>query len=171
MATAKKAAARTTAEADGDSNSPDAPKVGPKETPDAREIDGTAPTGDQLDEILVRNDEPDVDRDGRFHHTFVLPPTGVIAEDNWADSDGAEEIHNASKVALLELALHRGLHPQEEARFDGEATRKDGSRELSYSVLVRPAHDVAHPSAETVAPSSALVAMGGDTLAGKDQEK
>lgn len=105
---------------------------------------------------------PDAPHDGRFHKRFVLPPTSRIAEDNWADADGAEQLHNANKVDVLELALHRGLHPQGDVAFDGEDTLADGSVALDYSVEVREADKVV--AAETHTPSSELNDLGGTTV-------
>jgi len=114
-------------------------------------------------EEIAERTAPDAPEDDRFHHTFTLPPTTIIAEDDWAKADGAENMHNANKTALYELALHRGLHPTDEATFDGTDTRSDGSVDLHYSVACRPAHLVDHPVIETVTPTVALMDMGGDT--------
>lgn len=108
---------------------------------------------------------PGAPTDSRFHRTFTVPPTSRIAEDSWAESDGAESMHNANKAAMLAEALHRGLHPMEEPTFDGESTRADGSVDLDYSVSVKPAHDVEFPVIETVTSSVELLHLGGDTTA------
>jgi hypothetical protein len=146
----KKAAAKTTKSTDSDAKA--------SETPTSEHVSDQDPAV----EIADRN-TGDVPHDNRFHKTYTVPPTTIIAEDNWADSDGAEAMHNANKTALLEEALHRGLHPQDEPTFDGESTRSDGSVDLDYSVAVKPAHAVEHPVIETVTPSVELLHLGGDT--------
>lgn len=129
----------------------------------------TGHVSDEPSEVEVaERTGPDAPIDERFHHTFTVPPTRMIAEDDWADSDGAEALHNANKTALYELALHRGLHPSAEATFDGTDTRADGSVDLHYSVPCRPAHEVALPVVETVTPTVALMDMGGDTQPDED---
>lgn len=152
MAT-KKAAAKTTTKDDDDESLA-------SKTPTPERVSDQDPAIEIADRTA-----PAAPTDSRFHKTYTLPPTGIIAEDNWADSDGAESLHNANKTALLEEALHRGLHPQEEPSFDGESTRTDGSVDLEYSVAVRPAHDVEHPVVETVTPSVELLHLDGDTQA------
>lgn len=150
MAT-KKAAAKT---------KDDEPEAPASKTPTPEHVSDQDPAIEIADRTA-----PDAPTDGRFHKTYTLPPTTIIAEDNWADADGAESLHNANKTAMLEEALHVGLHPQEEPTFDGESRRSDGSVDLAYSVAVKPAHDVEHPSVETVTPSVELLKLGGDTRA------
>lgn len=112
----------------------------------------------ETDEIAERTG-PDTAHDDRFHHTFTIPPTTSIGDE---DDPASVDAHNANKAAILEFALHRGLHPQGEASFDGQSTRGDGSIDLEYSVPVRPAHLVEQP-ADTVTPTKAIKAMGGTT--------
>lgn len=114
------------------------------------------------DEVAERTAH-DAPHDDRYHHTFTVPPTSIIAEDDWAEAAGAENLHNANKSAMYEFALHQGLHPTDEATFDGTDTRPDGSVDLNYSVPVRPAYLVELPVVETVTPTVALADMGGDT--------
>lgn len=117
---------------------------------------------DEADEIAERTG-PDAPHDERFHHTFTIAPNTRIGDDSDPASVNA---HNANKVHVLELALHRGLHPQGEASYDGQDERGDGSTDLHYSVPVRPAHLVETP-AETLTPAKAIDAMGGDTTTGE----
>ena len=67
----------------------------------------------------------------------------------------ALQMHEANKLAVLQDALNRGLHPQEEARFDGAQDTR--GTELVYSVTVIPATSDERAAA-TVTPSAALSA-------------
>jgi hypothetical protein len=102
--------------------------------------------------------------DGRYYRVFnvEVPRTSTPGPDpevDWSD-DQHSAMHEANKVAVLQEALNRGLHPQAAARFDG-ARKVDGG--LVYSVEVIPATDDER-AAETVTPSKAIADQGGTTL-------
>lgn len=62
----------------------------------------------------------------------------VVLGASFGDEDGPE--HEANKLAVLQEAIQRGLHPRGDVSFDGAETQHDGvSRLLRYSVDVVPA--------------------------------
>lgn len=148
--------------------SPEPSAVSPAESlprlPDDAYFEGTVPPDDggteDLAAVVAARTGPDAPEDGRFHHTFVLPPTSRIAEDSWADAAGADELHAANYVAVLQKALLQGLHAQGPVAFDDETVRRDGSVELAYSVEVIPTPPDA---SNTYSPARALDDMGGTT--------
>ncbi|MGC5565333.1 hypothetical protein ACPYPG_21195 [Streptomyces sp. FR-108] len=96
-------------------------------------------------------DGPD---DGRFHKHFVVQAR------SWNGDDG---VHAANKVAVLQEALLRGLHPRGDVHFDGDEDHQDGkSLVLKYSVGVLPAAYDDQPAA-TKTPEKALKDLGGST--------
>lgn len=115
---------------------------------------------------------PEWPADGRFHRVFsVATPrtsTGATPELDWY-ADEHDSMHEANKVAVLQEALLRGLHPRGEATFDGQDGDLDpasyGTASLNYSVEVVPATDEAHEAASTYTPSFAIKDQGGSTLA------
>lgn len=116
----------------------------------------------EAEETQARNPES-VAADGRYHHKFVVQG---LSED-WEDPV-QDEMHRANRLATLQSALNLGLHPQEEARYDGaepdERTDRPAAKRsttLRYSVAVIPAHAAHAPDTET--PSKALARMGGST--------
>jgi hypothetical protein len=118
---------------------------------------------------------PEWPADGRYRKVFtvVVPrvSTGADLELDW-NSDEHDTMHEANKVATLQEALFRGLHPQGEARFDGQEGDTDprsyGSATLVYSVEVVPATDEGTEAAATYTPSFAIKDQGGSTLAEGD---
>ncbi len=110
----------------------------------------------RVEEINART--VDGPKDGRFHRDFVVPARG------WNDSDDA---HEANKVAVLQQALHRGLHPRGDVSYDGRSDHPDGkSLVLSYSVDVILASEDDRP-ADTNTPSKAIDDLGGSTSSKK----
>lgn len=112
-------------------------------------------------EIQARQAE-DVVADGRYHYIVTVSASSADWEDPVHDS-----MHNANRLAVLESALHHGLHPQGEARFDGHST-EGGNRgryvtRLEYSVEVLPADQAHAPSTVTV--SKVLADHGGTSQA------
>ena len=110
--------------------------------------------------------------DGRYHKVFTVATprlsTGKAPELDWND-DQHRAMHEANKVAVLQEAINRGLHPKAEARFEGqlEATLAEeaaASASLEYSVEVVPATEDGEEAASTYTPSAALVDQGGTTL-------
>ena len=102
------------------------------------------------EETQARNPE-DVERDGRYHHFFVVQG---LSED-W-EAPEQDSMHAANRLAVLQSALNLGLHPQGEARYDGaeedERTTRPASKrstKLKYSVEVLPAHEAFAPDTET----------------------
>jgi hypothetical protein len=62
----------------------------------------------------------------------------VVLGGQLGDEDGPE--HQANKLATLQEAIQRGLHPRGDVSFDGAELTSDGvSRALHYSVEVVPA--------------------------------
>lgn len=62
----------------------------------------------------------------------------VVLGASVGDEDGPE--HAPNKVAVLQEAIQRGLHPRGDVSYDGAETLGDGvSRLLRYSVEVVPA--------------------------------
>lgn len=83
-------------------------------------------------EIATRTADRTQAEDTRFRKRYV-----VLAEAYQPETD---TIHARNKVATLNEAINRGLHPQEEATFDGVEPHPDGvSVYLDYSVEVVPA--------------------------------
>lgn len=109
--------------------------------------------------------------DGRYRKVFgvVVPrvSTGKAEKLDWNDSQH-DAMHEANKVAVLQEALLRGLHPLGEARFDGQDGDLDGASygtgTLVYSVEVVPATSEGHEAADTYTPSFALEDQDGTTL-------
>lgn len=120
------------------------------------------PVGRYTAEEIQARQEPGAPDDGRFHHRVVVSATS----EDWRDRQH-DSMHNANRLAVLDMAMHRGLHPQEEARFDGyEVVPGNRGRDctvLSYSVAVVPAAQ-ADP-ASTVTVSKTLEAHGGTSQA------
>lgn len=116
---------------------------------------------DTTDEVAARQPE-DVPRDGRFHKVVTV---SAHAED-W-EAPEHDSMHAANRLATIQEALGLGLHPQEEARYDGSelvpGNRGRHTTRLAYSVAVVPA-DQAVPS-ETIVPAKVLAASGGTTQA------
>jgi hypothetical protein len=111
--------------------------------------DRRAPAADVVAARSV--DGPD---DGRFHKHFVVQAR------HWNGEDG---VHAANKVAVLQEALIRGLHPRGDVQFDGDEDHDDGkSLVLKYSVDVLPAAYDDRPAA-TETPDKALKDLGGST--------
>jgi hypothetical protein len=115
---------------------------------------------------------PEWPADGRYRKVFTIqvPRTSTPGADpkvDWND-DQHQAMHEANKVAVLQEALLRGLHPQAEAVFDGPldqnvAEEAAASVSLVYSVEAIPAAgDEVAASAYT--PSAALADQGGTTL-------
>lgn len=119
--------------------------------------------------------------DGRYHKVFnIATPrtsTGKLPELNWND-DQHRAMHEANKVAVLQEAMMRGLHPRGEAEFVGQlgdADEASGSASLEYQVEVVPATVDGEEAANTYTPSAAIADQGGSTLpefnAGVDERK
>lgn len=103
-----------------------------------------------------------VPADGRYHRFFTVS----AASDDWEDP-AHDSMHNANRLAILEEAMHHGLHPQGEARFDGSeeipGNRGRHTTNLLYSVEVLPADQAHAPTTTTV--SSVLRTHGGKSQA------
>lgn len=116
---------------------------------------------DTAKEIQARQPE-DVVADGRYHVVVTVS----AASDDWEDP-AHDSMHNANRLAVLESALHHGLHPQGEARYDGHTfipgNRGRHTTRLEYSVEVLPADQA--DAASTVTVSSVLRAHGGTSVA------
>lgn len=116
------------------------------------------PTAQEVQERQPEN----VPADNRYHKHFVI---SAVSED-WEDPVH-DSMHNANRLAILEEALHHGLHPQGEARYDGheetEGNRGRHTTKLFYSVEVVPADQA--DAAETVTVSKVLKAHGGKSTA------
>lgn len=108
-------------------------------------------------EIQARQPEL-VGADGRFHKVVTV---SAHAED-W-EAPEHDSMHAANRLAVLQEALSLGLHPQEEARYDGSelvpGNRGRHTTRLTYSVAVLPA-DQAH-APDTVVPAKVLAAGDG----------
>ena len=124
---------------------------------------------------------PEWPADGRYHKVFnIATPrtsTGKPPELDWND-DQHRAMHEANKVAVLQEALNRGLHPRGEAEFVGQLGDTDessGSASLEYQVEVVPATIDGEEAAGTYTPSAAIADQGGSTLpefnAGQDERK
>lgn len=119
--------------------------------------------------------------DGRYHKVFnIATPrtsTGKPPELNW-NAPEHDAMHEANKVAVLQEAMMRGLHPRGEAEFVGQlgdADEASGSASLEYQVEVVPATVDGEEAANTYTPSAAIADQGGSTLpefnAGVDERK
>lgn len=72
----------------------------------------------------------------------------VVLGSHFGDEDGPE--HEANKLATLQEAIQRGLHPRGDVRFDGAELTADGvSRSLRYSVEVVPSAMDSEPEKTT----------------------
>lgn len=112
-------------------------------------------------EVQARQPE-NVPADGRYHKFFTVTATS----EDW-EAPEHDSMHNANRLAILEDALHHGVHPQGEARYDG-AEEIPGNRgrhttKLYYSVEVVPADQAHAPSTFTV--SKVLKNHGGKSTA------
>jgi len=100
------------------------------------------------EEIAARQADSDA-QDGRYHHVFTVS----AASEDW-EAPEHDSMHAANRLAVLDAALHHGLHPQEEARYDGaeliHGNRGRDTTRLSYSVKVLPADQAHAPSTVTV---------------------
>jgi hypothetical protein len=115
---------------------------------------------------------PEWPADGRYRKVFTVavPRTSTPGRDpevDWSDSQH-DAMHEANKVAVLQEALNRGLHPRAEAQFDGPvdqnvAEEAAASVSLVYSVEAVPAADD-ETAASAYTPSAALADQGGSTL-------
>lgn len=119
--------------------------------------------------------------DGKYHKVFnIATPrtsTGKPPELDW-NSDEHLSMHEANKVAVLQEAMNRGLHPRSPAEFVGQLGDTDassGSASLEYTVEVVPATIDGEEAANTYTPSAALADQGGSTLPefndGQDERK
>jgi hypothetical protein len=120
------------------------------------------------EQVIVRRTDGEWPPDGRFYRVFRIEPVvssqpGQTVAQDWTLPEH-EAMHEANKLAVLQDALNRGLHPQEEARFDG--AQDTGGTELVYSVSVIPATSDERAAA-TVTPSAALSAHGGTSAPDK----
>jgi hypothetical protein len=111
--------------------------------------------------IAARAADNDATTDDRFRRTFV------VKDRDWQNVQASkyDDAHEANKVALLQDALNVGLHPLDEATFDGAEEAGYKSVGLSYSVPVRVASLSDKPTADVVTPSNALKDMPGGTTA------
>ncbi len=103
-----------------------------------------------------------VPADGRYHKFFTVS----AASDDW-EAPEHDSMHNANRLAILEEAMHHGLHPQGEARYDGHeeipGNRGRHTTKLFYSVEVVPADQADAPHTVTV--SKVLHDHGGTSQA------
>lgn len=136
---------------EGDSAMPPKKKAAEKES-----------TGKHTPEEIQARQPEHVPADGRYHQHFVVS----AASDDW-EHPVHDSMHNSNRLAVLEAALHHGLHPQEEARYDGHelvpGNRGRHTTKLFYSVAVVPAGQADAP--ETLTVSKVLKAHGGTTQA------
>lgn len=117
---------------------------------------------------------PEWPADGRYHKVFnVATPrlsSGKFPKLDW-NAPEHEAMHEANKVAVLQEALARGLHPREEAEFVGPMGDPDeasASAALEYQVKVVPATTDGEEAALTYTPSFAIKDQGGTTLPDAD---
>jgi len=117
---------------------------------------------------------PEWPADGKYHKVFnVATPrlsNGRHPELDW-NADEHEAMHEANKVAVLQEAMARGLHPRNEARFVGPMGDPDeasASAALEYEVEVVPATTDGEEAAATYTPSAALADQGGTSLPDSD---
>jgi hypothetical protein len=112
-------------------------------------------------EVQARQPE-DVPADNRYHKHFVVS----AASEDW-EAPEYDSMHNANRLAILEEAMHHGLHPQGEAQYDGAelipGNRGRDTTKLHYSVEVVPADQAHAPSTVTV--SKLLKDHGGTSQA------
>lgn len=112
-------------------------------------------------EVQARQPE-DTPADNRYHKHFMVS----AASEDWEDPVH-DSMHNANRLAILEEAMHHGLHPQDEARFDGHelvpGNRGRDTTRLFYSVEVLPADQADAPHTVTV--SKVLKDHGGKSQA------
>jgi len=124
---------------------------------------------------------PEWPADGRYRKVFTVQvprvSSGTVDDLDWSDSQH-DAMHEANKVAVLQEALNRGLHPQEEAQFDGplgdSSDDASGTDTLVYSVKAIPAASEGDVAAKAYTPSAALADQGGSTLPefnGQDERK
>jgi hypothetical protein len=72
----------------------------------------------------------------------------VVLGGQFGDEDGPE--HEPNKLAVLQEAIQRGLHPRGDVTFDGAELTADGvSRSLRYSVEVVPSAMDSEPEKTT----------------------
>ena len=112
--------------------------------------------------IAARAADNDSDSDDRFRRTYV------VKDRDWKNVEASkyDDAHEANKVALLQDALNVGLHPLDEATFDGIDTDCGyKSVGLKYSVPVRVAALSDQPTEDVVTPSNALKDKPGGTTA------
>jgi len=84
-------------------------------------------------EVEKRGADNDGSEDGRWRKTYVLLGDLESLEDE------ENEVHRKNRIDVLQQAIMNGLHPQEEASFDGAEIHEDGvSVNLHYSVNVIP---------------------------------
>lgn len=113
-----------------------------------------AKTGDSETEVEQRSTDGS---DGTRHVKEF-----VVLTASWPGT-GEEAAHEANKVAVVNEAIQRGLHPRGDVTFDGAAEHEDGvSTVLTYSVETVPA-SVDHTSQDTTTPRDVIEAAGGDT--------
>ncbi|MCQ8831763.1 hypothetical protein [Streptomyces malaysiensis] len=82
----------------------------------------------------------------------------VLAGSSLPEQDGPE--HDANKVACVQEALQRGLHPRGDVRLDGVENAADGlSRAYAYSVAMVPSAVDDQPG-ETTTPRKVIEGEG-----------
>lgn len=129
-----------------------------------------AASGEPSDaEMIAARTTGDVPADERFYREFV-----ILARDY--QSGNQEELHRANRLAVLQEAMNRGLHPKGtfadvrlelEEKLGEHALRSKESIKLTYSVPVVPATRDGEP-AGTLTPSRALEELDGTTI-GQDK--
>jgi hypothetical protein len=116
------------------------------------------PTAQEVQERQPEN----VPADNRYHKHFVVS----ASSSDW-EAPEHDSMHNANRLAILEEAMHHGLHPQGEARYDGAeeipGNRGRDTAKLFYSVEVVPADQASAPHTVTV--SKVLKEHGGKSQA------
>lgn len=132
------------------------------EVKDAVKLTQAGVPKDEGEMVAARAADNEAKSDDRFRRTFV------VMDRDWKNIQASkyDDAHEANKVALLQDALNVGLHPTEEASFDG-FDEDCGYRSvgLKYSVAVRVAALSDKPTADVVTPSNALKDKPGGTTA------
>jgi hypothetical protein len=124
------------------------------------------PSLDTTDEAGVANEVEQRSADGAEGQLYKKVYRAQVALEVAQDEDNP--IHHDNRVAVLQEAIQRGLHPKEEATFLGAEvvhTNRSGREtcDLTYGVEVEPAVIDELNQETTVEPAEALDNLGGTT--------